>query len=486
MPPCRHSPPARADGNCPAPARFSGRRRNTTVGWKPLAVVVRFSDARSPRATRIQRPQLPVAGGRGRAGRLLDGRGHRGHPDRWLAHRSGAAGLRAGPRRLALAGARPGHRRAGRHTRPAAGRAAPVGCGPGHREGLADRGTRPRRAHAAAGRAAGAPRGVPRRAGRRRAAQRARRALVGATIVRPGCRHRARRRTVGRRAHRATRRHRWCGAERRCRRPSRDRRRPGVERRRRRESEPGRTSAWIASDRPVPLLAVAAGLALLLPWAWLGALGGLLETALALLAAAALGVLAATLLDATFWARFAVGRPPRPARLVLLGGLVAGVALLLLAAGTGQSGAQLPALLTLPPVGFALAALWAAAWRPSHRPGRRRTRRPDGDRLARGPGRARPAGLHRPGRDHPAAGRHPGHPVLGGGRRRRRARRRGPGRHRVRGAARPADGTHPEPPGRPRWRPWCCWWRSAWSTWVRASRACTASGCSWCCGRRPT
>ncbi|MFC7707723.1 S8 family serine peptidase [Micromonospora lupini] len=114
---------------------------------------------------------------------------------------------------------------------------------------------------------------------------------------------------------------------------------------------------------PVPLLAVAAGLALLLPWAWLGALGGLLETVLALVAAAALGVLAATLLDATFWSEFAVGRPPRPARLVLLGGLVAGVALLLLAAGTGQSGAQLPALLTLPPVGFALAALWAAAWR---------------------------------------------------------------------------------------------------------------------------
>ncbi|MEU5782517.1 S8 family serine peptidase [Micromonospora lupini] len=114
---------------------------------------------------------------------------------------------------------------------------------------------------------------------------------------------------------------------------------------------------------PVPLLAVAAGLALLLPWAWLGALGGLLETVLALVAAAALGVLAATLLDATFWSKFAVGRPPRPARLVLLGGLVAGVALLLLAAGTGQSGAQLPALLTLPPLGFALAALWAAAWR---------------------------------------------------------------------------------------------------------------------------
>ncbi|WFE51528.1 S8 family serine peptidase [Micromonospora sp. WMMD1155] len=116
---------------------------------------------------------------------------------------------------------------------------------------------------------------------------------------------------------------------------------------------------------PVPLLAVAAGSAMLLPWAWLGALGGLLETALALLASAALGVLAATLLDATFWSRFAVGWPPRPARLVLVGGLVAGVALLLLAAGAGQSGAQLPALWTLPPTGFALAALWAAAWRSS-------------------------------------------------------------------------------------------------------------------------
>ncbi|MEU1239214.1 S8 family serine peptidase [Micromonospora parva] len=119
---------------------------------------------------------------------------------------------------------------------------------------------------------------------------------------------------------------------------------------------------------PVPLLAVAAGLALLLPWAWLGALGGLLETALALLAAAALGVLAATLLDAPFWSVFAVGRPPRPARLVLVGGLVAGVALLLLAAGAGQSGGQLPGLLTVPPVGFALAALWAAAWRSGANP----------------------------------------------------------------------------------------------------------------------
>ncbi|MET8321022.1 S8 family serine peptidase [Micromonospora sp. NPDC005189] len=132
--------------------------------------------------------------------------------------------------------------------------------------------------------------------------------------------------------------------------------------------EPVGSQRGLRRPGPVPLLAVAAGLALLLPWAWLGALGGLLETALALLAAAALGVLAATLLNATFWSRFTVGRPPRPARLVLVGGLVSGLALLLLAAGTGQSGAQLPALLTLPPVGFALAALWAATWRPGADP----------------------------------------------------------------------------------------------------------------------
>ncbi|MFG3421966.1 S8 family serine peptidase [Micromonospora sp. NPDC048063] len=128
----------------------------------------------------------------------------------------------------------------------------------------------------------------------------------------------------------------------------------------RRAAAPHRPSAPTAT-----LLGVAGGLALLLPWVWLGALGGLLETVLAGLAAAALGVLAGALLDDAFWSRFAVGEPPRPARLVLVGGLVAGVALLVLAAGVGQSGAQLPLLLTLPPAGFALAALHAAARRPA-------------------------------------------------------------------------------------------------------------------------
>ncbi|WP_433530104.1 S8 family serine peptidase [Micromonospora sp. CA-263727] len=120
----------------------------------------------------------------------------------------------------------------------------------------------------------------------------------------------------------------------------------------------------------VGLLAVAAGLALLLPWVWLGALGGLLETLLAVPAAAAVGMLAAVLLDARFWHHFEAGEPPRPARLVLVGGLVAGVVLLLVGAGAGQSGAQLPLLVTLPPTGFALAALRAVSRRSTRPAGR--------------------------------------------------------------------------------------------------------------------
>ncbi|MEV2239009.1 S8 family serine peptidase [Micromonospora sp. NPDC049891] len=147
------------------------------------------------------------------------------------------------------------------------------------------------------------------------------------------------------------------------------------------------------------LLAVAAGLALLLPWVWLGALGGLLETILAGLGAAAVGALAATLLDARFWSQFEVGERPRPARLVLVGGLVAGVVLLLVGAGAGHSGAQLPLLVTLPPAGFALAALRAM------------TRRPAAGRGVVHPGTGR--GL--PG--HPITGRVVGrHPAGAGGR----------------------------------------------------------------------
>lgn len=106
--------------------------------------------------------------------------------------------------------------------------------------------------------------------------------------------------------------------------------------------------------------AAAAGLVLLLPWVWVGALGGVTETVLAALAAAALGRLAATLLNERFWAAYrrdAAGAPVSAARTVLVGGLVAGVALALLAAGAGQAGAHLALLVLLPPAGFVLAAL---------------------------------------------------------------------------------------------------------------------------------
>ncbi len=93
---------------------------------------------------------------------------------------------------------------------------------------------------------------------------------------------------------------------------------------------------------------------LLLPWLWVGALGGAVETVLAVLAAAAAGWLAAGVLGPAFWRPFRhFGR----ASLVAVGGLAAGVALALLGAGIGQAGPQLAVLVGLPAAGFALAAL---------------------------------------------------------------------------------------------------------------------------------
>ncbi|MEV0001208.1 S8 family serine peptidase [Micromonospora sp. NPDC050980] len=131
--------------------------------------------------------------------------------------------------------------------------------------------------------------------------------------------------------------------------------------RRRRVGGPAAAGRGWRRPGAVTLLAVAAGLAVLLPWVWVGALGGVLETVLAGLAAAALGGLAGALLGPVFWAGLAAGAAVRPARLVLVGGLVAGVTLVLLAAGAGQSGAQLPGLVLLPPLGFVLGALEVAA-----------------------------------------------------------------------------------------------------------------------------
>ncbi|MEV4618312.1 S8 family serine peptidase [Asanoa sp. NPDC049573] len=102
------------------------------------------------------------------------------------------------------------------------------------------------------------------------------------------------------------------------------------------------------------LLGVAGGVLLLAPWLVLGALGGVLETVLAVLAAAAVGRLAAALLGPRFWESMAGWSR---ARVIWVGGPRAAVALALLGAGVGHSGPQLAVLIGLPLVGFALAAL---------------------------------------------------------------------------------------------------------------------------------
>ncbi|GGK29482.1 hypothetical protein GCM10010124_22780 [Pilimelia terevasa] len=103
-----------------------------------------------------------------------------------------------------------------------------------------------------------------------------------------------------------------------------------------------------------PLLGVAAGLLILLPWLWLGAAGGPLETGLAALAALAVGVLAAGLLHLRLWPAYDAGGR---ARRVLAAGSVAGVALLVLGAGAGTAGPHLAVLPVLAAAGFAAAAL---------------------------------------------------------------------------------------------------------------------------------
>ncbi|GIH10273.1 peptidase S8 [Rhizocola hellebori] len=98
---------------------------------------------------------------------------------------------------------------------------------------------------------------------------------------------------------------------------------------------------------------VVAGLIVLVPFLWVGALGGVTDTLLAVLAAIAVGGLASSTLDTVF---FDVFEPSR-ARRIWLGGLAAGVALALIGAGAGGNGVQILMLLVLPPLGFAAAAL---------------------------------------------------------------------------------------------------------------------------------
>jgi subtilisin family serine protease len=110
-------------------------------------------------------------------------------------------------------------------------------------------------------------------------------------------------------------------------------------------------------------LGLAAGLFTVVPWLWVGSLGGLTETVAALVAAAAVGWLAANLLDGLF-ASFARSRP----WLVLAGGAAAGVALVPLAAVVGGPGVNLAEMVVLPSLGFAAAALAALATQPGPDP----------------------------------------------------------------------------------------------------------------------
>ena len=124
---------------------------------------------------------------------------------------------------------------------------------------------------------------------------------------------------------------------------------------------PGRAAptAPHAPDRRRHLtgFALAAGLLVLLPWLWAGALGGLTETILAVAAAAAFGWLAASILDEAFFRAYGRSR----AWMVVVGGLAAGVALVPLGAGLGGRGVNLAEMVLLPALGFTAAALASAA-----------------------------------------------------------------------------------------------------------------------------
>ena len=393
-----------------------------------------------------------------------------GHPDRRLGDRSGPAGLRAGPRRLALAGAGLANVAAGRRARPAAGRCCPA-----------------RPAVRATGRAwlAGALalgvltllRAVPPvhheayLAGLTVVALlAARRALVGATTSGP----------VSTALGAAPGRRRDTDLA-----PLNASRRPAETARPRPDAAGIRPSAcWPTGGA---LLAVAAGLALLLPWVWLGALGGLLET-VSRCWPPPRGRRAGrdTARRHRSGPAFA-GRPTAPAGPAGPGrwpGRRGGAAA---ARGRHRPVRRASCRAADPAAGGLRAGrAWAAAWRPTA--ARPSPRAPAGRRPAGWSGLAvlGPLAFTDPEEITLLPGRHPRRAVLGGGRRRRRARRRGAARHRVRGAARPAAARTPSRRvgrggGRGR-----CWWRRRGRPRVRASPACTASGCSWCCGSRPT
>lgn len=100
------------------------------------------------------------------------------------------------------------------------------------------------------------------------------------------------------------------------------------------------------------LYAFAAGALVLLPWVWVGSLGGTVETGLAVTAAVAVGFLASTLIGPGFGASYGQRVGGR-----VVAGLVAAVTFTLLAAGVGASGLQIAEMGLLTALGFVAAAI---------------------------------------------------------------------------------------------------------------------------------
>jgi hypothetical protein len=117
----------------------------------------------------------------------------------------------------------------------------------------------------------------------------------------------------------------------------------------------GRRAGEPAPRAPLGLAAIAAPL-LAAPWLAFGALGSPLDTLLALLAGAAVGLAAASVLDRALLPALARQRGG-PALKLGLGGVAMGVALLVIAAGAGFQAANLLLMAALPPLGFGAAAL---------------------------------------------------------------------------------------------------------------------------------
>ncbi len=111
-------------------------------------------------------------------------------------------------------------------------------------------------------------------------------------------------------------------------------------------------------NQPKLVYGVAAGVAVLVPWLWVGALGGLIESVVAVTAAGAVGWLAAEVLR-PLWPYFVEPRAAgaRTIGRTLAAGLVAGTALMPVAAAIGGSGPNLAEMAFLPPLGFVAAAL---------------------------------------------------------------------------------------------------------------------------------